>query len=71
MIPRVDIAPHGVETTTQGTPLLIGVREASGPPNGCKEFRKFITCHQILYSYLFLIIEQLYVTIHQHVATFA
>ena len=31
VIPRVDTAPHGVETPTQGTPLLIGVREASGP----------------------------------------
>ena len=31
MIPRVDTAPKGVETPTQGTPLLIGVREASGP----------------------------------------
>ena len=30
VIPRVDTAPHGAETPTQGTPLLIGVREASG-----------------------------------------
>ena len=30
-IPRIDIASQGVETPTQGTPLLIGVREASGP----------------------------------------
>ena len=31
VIPRVDTAPHGVETPPQGTSLLIGVREASGP----------------------------------------
>ena len=31
VIPRVDTAPHGVETPTQGPPLLIEVREASGP----------------------------------------
>ena len=35
--PRVETAPHSVETPTQGTPLLIGVREASGPhPMGVK-----------------------------------
>ena len=31
VIPRVDTAPHGVETPTQGAPLFIGVREANGP----------------------------------------
>ena len=31
VIPRVNTAPHGVQTSTQGTLLLIGVREASGP----------------------------------------
>ena len=37
VIPRVDTAPHGVETPTQGTPLLIGVCEASGPhPMGAR-----------------------------------
>ena len=31
VIPPVDTAPHGMETPAQGAPLLIGVREASGP----------------------------------------
>ena len=31
VIPLVDTVKHGVETPSQGTPLLIGVREASGP----------------------------------------
>ena len=31
VIPRVDTAPHGAETPTQGTLLLIGFRETSEP----------------------------------------
>ena len=60
VIPRVDIAPHGVETPTQGAPLLIGVHVASEPHpiNGCEEFSKFINCHQIFFSHLFLIIME-------------
>ena len=30
VIPRVDTAPHGLNTPTQATPLFFGVREASG-----------------------------------------
>ena len=30
VIPQVVTVPHGVEIATQGTPLLIGVSEASG-----------------------------------------
>ena len=44
VIPRVDTAPHGVETPTQGTPLLMGVREASGPhPMGARSSASSLT----------------------------
>ena len=44
VIARVDTAPHRVETPTQGTPLLIGVREASGPqPMGVKSSASSLT----------------------------
>ena len=51
-ISRVYTAPHGVETLTQGTPLLllIGVREASGlhPIVATSSARNIIKCHRIL-----------------------
>ena len=52
VIPRVDTAPHGVETPTQGTPSLIVFREAirPHPMNGRKEFSKFMNCQQIMYG---------------------
>ena len=44
VIPRVDTAPHGVETPTKGTPLLNGVREASGPrPLGVRSSASSLT----------------------------
>ena len=44
VIPRVDTAPHGVETQTQGTQVLIGVRGASGPhPMGVRTSTSSLT----------------------------
>ena len=57
VIPRVDTAPHGVETPTQGTPLLIGVREAGGPhPMGVRGSASSLTVIKPC-SHLFLIME--------------
>jgi len=59
MIPRIDTAQHIVETPTQGTLLLIGVREANWPHSmGARSSAsKFINRHRTLYSYLLFIIQ--------------
>ena len=50
-IPRVDTASHGVETQKSGYVIVDwGSWSQRTTSNGCKEFRKFINCHQILYN---------------------
>ena len=57
VIPRVDTAPHSMETPTQVRHCRLGyVKPADHAPNGCK-FIEFINCHQILYTHLFLNME--------------